>query len=496
MAIPRILPAGLGALAILLTTAVLVIHIILAQSLAEPSPASAVRATAIVAAILETAVLVITSAIATSYLVSWTWLALLQKFSGMWFGIGVLVCTVAAALSVSHLVCLSNAHAETPTIILGSKVPNFLVGTSVTLGLAFAAQLVFLVFHFVASRFHIQDGRQPVEKVEEGLRTPRRDVKSIAYHKTTTPEPKFYGSISFDHRSPPGSSGGRSVTDTMSSIRSSLSAVCPTSSKTQLLPKSQRSSRRLTGSHDSLHLNDPRPKTAVEDGFDSWDTSTVDPHNRQTVLQMSPPAHNRFLETIPASPTTSRSPSPGTPVDLEPPPLLPPRSSRRSRSYSPSPSPSPTGQAQRGRLTQQQHHSESHIHPLFRSDSPTPPPTATPNTVVVAAPNGGQLLSDRVSIRTLSRMRSGSLPAVPSPLSQQGSFDSFPRRPDTSSPELREEEEDDEDLQSSGDDTERKMTPPIPEWILSAGSRMSFSGYNSRRAKTSHGDESRRRVPL
>jgi len=91
-------------------------------------------------------------------------------------------------------------------------------------------------------------------------------------------------------------------------------------------------------------------------------------------------------------------------------------------------------------------------------------------------------------------MRSGSLPTVPSPLSQQGSFDSFPRRPDSSSPELREEEED--ELQVPADGTERKMTPPIPEWILSAGSRTSFSGYTNRRAKTSHGDESRGRVML
>jgi hypothetical protein len=290
-----------------------------------------------------------------------------------------------------------------------------------------------------------------------------------------------------ESRSPPGSSGGRSVSDTMGSIRSSLSNVVhPISSKTRLLPGSQRSSGRLTGSLDSLHLNEKQP-SAVEDGFDSWDTSAVDPQNRQTVLQTSPTPQGRFLETIPASPTTSRSPSPGTPLDLEPPP---PRTRRRSRSYSPGP-PQPGPAQQRGRLTQQPNHSESHIHPLFRSDSPTPPPTATPGTIVTAAPYGGQVLSDKASIRTLTRMRSGSLPTVPSPLSQQGSFDSFPRRPGSSSPELREEEED--ELQVPADGTERKMTPPIPEWILSAGARTSFTGYTSRKIRTSHGEESRGR---
>jgi hypothetical protein len=36
---------------------------------------------------------------------------------------------------------------------------------------------------------------------------------------------------------------------------------------------------------------------------------------------------------------------------------------------------------------------ESHIHPLFRSDSPTPPPVASPGTVVHASPLSGQVLT-------------------------------------------------------------------------------------------------------
>jgi len=475
-------------LATLPTTAILVIHIILAHSLADPSPSSPVRITAIIAAILETAVLVVISSITLSYLVSWPWIHRLKSSSGIWFGIGLLLCTVAAALSVAHLVCLSNATPALPNTILGSRVINFLVGSSVTLGLAFATQLVFLVFHFVATRFRNQDGQLSVRNIEDGHRTPCQEVKSIAYHKTSPNGSKLRESVSMESRSPPGSSGGRSVSETMSSIRSSLySVVRPITSKTQLLPGSPRSSRRLTGSLDSLHLNEQRP-SAAEDGFDSWDTSAVDPQNRQTVLQISPQPLGRFLETIPASPTTSRSPSPGSPLDLEPPRM------RRNRSRSYSPGPSQPGSTQRGRLTQQPNHSESHIHPLFRSDSPTPPPTATPGTVVTAAPNGGQTLSDKASIRTLTRMRSGSLPTVPSPLSQQGSFDAFPRRPGTGSPELREEEED--ELQVLADDTERKMTPPIPEWILSAGSRTSFSDYNNRKVRSSHGEDSRGRRPM
>ncbi|KAJ0420912.1 hypothetical protein BJY00DRAFT_118023 [Aspergillus carlsbadensis] len=45
---------------------------------------------------------------------------------------------------------------------------------------------------------------------------------------------------------------------------------------------------------------------------------------------------------------------------------------------------------------------ESNIHPLFRSDSRSPPPTATPNTMVLASPDAGQT----ISVKTLQRMRS------------------------------------------------------------------------------------------
>ncbi|KAL4754310.1 hypothetical protein BDW72DRAFT_214225 [Aspergillus terricola var. indicus] len=45
---------------------------------------------------------------------------------------------------------------------------------------------------------------------------------------------------------------------------------------------------------------------------------------------------------------------------------------------------------------------ESNIHPLFRSGSRSPPPTATPSTMVVAAPDAGQT----ITVKTLQRMRS------------------------------------------------------------------------------------------
>ncbi|KAE8137233.1 hypothetical protein BDV38DRAFT_293230 [Aspergillus pseudotamarii] len=45
---------------------------------------------------------------------------------------------------------------------------------------------------------------------------------------------------------------------------------------------------------------------------------------------------------------------------------------------------------------------ESNIHPLFRSSSPTPPPTAMPGTTVIASPAAGQT----ISMKALHRMKS------------------------------------------------------------------------------------------
>jgi hypothetical protein len=176
--------------------------------------------------------------------------------------------------------------------------------------------------------------------------------------------------------------------------------------------------------------------------------------------------------------------------------LEPPRTRRRSRSYSPVST--RTIQAQRAAFTQQASPSEAHIHPLFRSDSPKPP-SATPGTVVVAAPNAGQVIAagDKQSIRSIQsmrRLRSESLPAnAPSPLSRAGSCDSFVqrRRAGSTSPEIREEEDEAVVVGAvaAGADTERKMTPPIPDYILNAGSPSSLTVHKSRKDEMPGGSE-------
>ncbi|KAL1894714.1 hypothetical protein Sste5346_005688 [Sporothrix stenoceras] len=596
MAVPSSIPTVLGTLAVFTTTALVAVHAILAHELTSSS-LSTTRSIAIVSAALEGVALVTLSThiyfhlrrrrsdatVSTSEKQS-TFSSSSTSKHGLWFGLTIFLCTVGAAVSAAALANLhKSVHNGQTQTIFGSSVTPFLAGAAVTLGITLSAQLLFLIFALTVARASSVDNGSSHMAQTASLETGRvaaggvsgttsrsnssgsnnnnastrsaslsTRVKSVPYSQTSSPASDRKEKIKAasilsrgrstrdaeSHlRTPPGSSGGRS--DTMNSIRSSLSQVIrPITSKTRLISpssvssglvghsdtsgsgtSSQRSSAwrpdSLAGSSTSpastYASRDRDVRPSIED-FDSWDTSAVDPQNRLTVLEssVSPSAiAGRFLETIPASPTTSRSPSPGTPLDLEP-----PRSrQRRSRSYSPAASSMRSASGTRLRSQSQSQSpppppGEAHIHPLFRSDSPTPPPAVSAGTVVTAAPpNASQMtVTDAQSLRTLNRMRSGSLPAVPSPLSRQGSFDDFgvrrnmtlAERPHTGtggSHDLREEDgdshdddEDEADRRSRADsNTERKMTPPIPEWILSAGARTSLSGYQSRKVRVQDG---------
>lgn len=467
----------LGAGAALTSTVLLILQIVLAQPRSKSN--SPTRIAAIISVLLELAALA---------LLLWLLFTSVRretatKVNRLYFGAGIVLCVIADIVTIATFICLSINKD------LGSDTPQFLAGGSVVLVISFIAQLLFIVVRFITERGQENDRTDSPGMQEIAWPTTNR-VKTIPYSQTSPSEPATRD-VSVDFR-PPQSSGGFSAADTISSVASTLTNVVrPISSKTGLLSgnrslrsqRSQRSQRsvRRPPSLDSIRHRE-RSNTA-DDSFDSWDTSSVDPQCRQTVLDTSSPAAgSRFLETIPASPTTSRSPSPGTPLDLDP----PRRAARRSRSFSPASTRSQLPRPQRS-FTQQTSASESHIHPLFRSDSPTPPPLATPGTVVIAAPQAGQVISDRQSIRSLSRMRSGSLPAVSSPLTTKGSFESFPHVNTKSFSTASDESRSDESIEELEEVPEREITPPIPEYILNAGSRTSLHGYQARKTQSRDG---------
>ena len=457
MRISHALPVAAGTIALLATSAIFILHVILAGHVTE---ARRVRALAGLSAALEGVLLSVLSWLFSTYFIVSS-PDRSKRFVGLAFGISVMTLALASVISVATIICLSSVSKEDAQRIFDVSQKSYMAGMSVALALAFAAQVIFIVSHFVLARIPGHGVADSLHTTDE--RPSQMEVRSVRYDQTK-PHPLKPTSMF----RPPGSSGGKSAksaTETMDSLCKSITSVTRPLS-TRLLLSRERSSSSTTS-------NGYRERESIaEDGFDSWDTSGVDPQNRQAALQSTSPSGGPFLETIPASPTNSRSPSPNDSLSLDP-----PRTRNRSRSYS------PAGSQRVGRapaLTQSDG-TEAHIHPLFRSDSPTPPPLATPGTMVLASPNAGQVISDRQSIRSLHRMRSGSLPTTPSPLSRQGSFDEFaPLRPAARD---RERETPPASILEAPEEEERKLTPPIPEWILSAGARSSLSDYSRRKGR-------------
>ncbi|KAJ9641818.1 hypothetical protein H2199_005031 [Coniosporium tulheliwenetii] len=260
-----------------------------------------------------------------------------------------------------------------------------------------------------------------------------------------------------------------SEAQSMKSWRSSVHQVVrPVTSRTKLLVRRQSSPR----DSESIYSVARSTQTGSEsDGFDTWDTSSVDPQYKDTIIQ-SAPSKGTALEPIPGSrpPSPARalegpfpfkdspnlkeepSPPPSRPPSPTPPPPRPSFSRRPSTSHSTHyPPASPTL-------------NEAHIHPLFRSDSPTPPPAATPGTIVTAAPFGGQTLTSPPP-RPFSRQRSDSRLATSSPLifSQQA----------------EEEDEEEDAVGRTPTPPSRQMTPPIPESIYAGSPRVSPASQRS-----------------
>lgn len=256
------------------------------------------------------------------------------------------------------------------------------------------------------------------------------------------------------------------------SLRSSFStlrqpASRPSSSKKAMLVRQHSFPR-----HSQRSSFDATMRPSQDEGFDSWDTSQVPLQMRETILQTKPSTAMKpsALATIPGS----RSPSPAkalegpffNPSPSESPPASPLPQPSVSRPNSPpsgsteipvftsvfppaasDPSSIPSSSLTRtlpklqtvispvtasnisspisspvlpimGNSSRADSYmspnmsSEEHIHPLFRTTSPSPAPSPSLGTVVTAAPEAGQMITEH----TLRRMRSGSMPAIPSPL--------------------------------------------------------------------------------
>ncbi|KAI1818989.1 hypothetical protein F4861DRAFT_201317 [Xylaria intraflava] len=454
MILRHMFPAMVGLVAALATAAILTLEVVFACGL-WPST-SPTRIVAVVAFVTEAVVLVLIITKLCKYYRGTNGYLSRNRW-GVWFASDLIASVLASVVSIALLILIGKAR-DLPTTILAMPITNVVIGSSIALGFAFVGQLFFVVVYFVLHRFHDSDQAFSLHTNDEGRlysRPPTR-VKTVPYDRTkpALSQTRLKEWASLEYPSRPGTSSGRSAAETITSFSGSLSSyVTPLSPRARLLSHNSRSGWRPS----SFDSNTYRERTSVtEDGFDSWDTSSVDPHNRQMVLEATSPTHTRFLEPIPGSPLSSRSPSPGFPLDLESP------RRGRDRSYSPVPR---AQQEQVPALSE----SELHIHPLFRSDSPNPPPAATPGTVVVAAPNAGQFITGK----SVTGMRNGTLPNSKSPLSRQGSYESFRKTPSPNHDHTRPED--------VAGGKERRLTPPLPEWILNGGSGTSIAEHERKR---------------
>ncbi|KAI9645972.1 hypothetical protein NHQ30_005409 [Ciborinia camelliae] len=373
--------------------------------------------------------------------------------------------TVLSAIATALSLCLMRQNSSLlQMMILSSPALSMTMGGFVIWAISLVSQAIFLICIVAIQRkdFHqqiqpyITDSEPQTSSEMQGKSQPQSVHEGYEYEKSGSIESKTQWSTDGRSRS------GSDPKGSMSSLRSSISHVVrPMSSKTRLIhSNSQRSNNFRPPSIDSAHRE---TIVSIEDDFDSWNTSGVDAQSRQ-VIESASPSPPRFLETIPASPTGSRCPSPGFPLDLEPP------RPTRSRSYSPASSIRSERSVYRARAAGMSAEStnEENIHPLFRSDSPSPAPAVTAETIITAAPGAGSItLSDVHSIRSINRLRSESLP----PLMHHPSLDSIRRAIEQEDMEISEEA-----------DGERTLTPPIPEWILGAGPRSSMSEYNRKKA--------------
>lgn len=346
--------------------------------------------------------------------------------------LGVVPSIVAGSVVGGALVWSKSSVAEHPGKILGSKRATCLTVGIVSWAVAILTQAT---FYFSLLRTGTCTKKvQYLDNHDEVQVYPPTMENNQASHSTA--QSTKTQALPISNSSP----ASLMVSEGTSSLRSSLSLIQrPATSKPRLLIRQQSFPRQ-----SNRFLDHPAPEPSSQsEGFDSWDTSEVAPHIRETILQSSPVTRGKPLEPIPGS----RSPSPAKALEG---PFYPETESSslptspleqltysRTRSRRPlkginislyrqgqsasapaSPLPQP-GYSMPG-SSQRAAPNEAHIHPLFRTCSPIPPPTASSNTVLTAAPEAGQIMSGRV----VQRMRSGSLPSRTTALKRGDSFDS------------------------------------------------------------------------
>lgn len=258
------------------------------------------------------------------------------------------------------------------------------------------------------------------ESIVERQTTPRSIKRSLSIPlKSLSPTSSPFSRSTFEASSPT-LSNYRSTSAHSSTIRHSIQQVIrPITSKTKLM-LSHGPTPRDSGSFAATRETDSLEISCRGDGFESWDTSSVE-NGFANPFVTRPVIGNKKLDPIPGS----RPVSPAKPLDGPFPGFEDPVISEKlPLPDSPMQSPvmlaadddsinsMPVSPPPILRRTSSSY--EAHIHPLFRSHTPTPPPTPSVGTVVTASPFAGQTIhGDHAMAPRRMQSRNGSRPSSP-----------------------------------------------------------------------------------
>lgn len=471
---------GCGLAALAATLALVCLSAILASFRQAPA---LLRTAALLAASFEAIVCLMLACFASSILLS-SLASTLRRSSPasltLLFGLAGLACVVGAAAAIASLIYLGLGRSSSSSSSSGPKASSLLAGQAAVLAIAVIAQTAFLTTYFLhcrrSSAHHSRNGgssstsgaaADSLFTDDSSRSSPKMRVKALRYSRirpspssptaTTTPGhvPDSSTDSSIDLQSLDGSRQWSSpATDSSEQTRRGSSAssastvthlpprraVRPTTSRTQLL--SRQGSMASIGSGVST----------VHDGGSAWDLGLVPSVSASSLAPRSVSSPVRPPPLVLQGPGVGRgrSASATTAVQAQ----IQMERERRSRGPS-----SPA---------------ELDIHPLFRSDSADPPPLASPGTSVRASPDAGKVIPHHASHQSLRRLASATSLGS-SPLSRQSSFDAGARRGGGGAESILEVDE-----ERSQDDDE-PLTPPIPDFVLNAGSRHSLDRYASRK---------------
>jgi hypothetical protein len=395
------------------------------------------------------------------------------------------VAATALGLTGASLVWAVARLEDLPKLAAG-RPPMILIGLGFgAWGVTLALQLSVYVMLGIWTRKVLKTQAIGRLDLDFGIRVPQMDQ----VRPQTQDTQRTFSSHDLTLHSPPQTPTSKGLP---SSRQSSATRVGTSSSRIKLVKGSARSS-----------LDTPAfpagEAISIDSAFDDWDTSSVHRELRMVAMSSSPPTRSG-LETIPGS----RPESPEDPLDgpfLPPSPTVfttPNKSSTDisdghlwhhtslSRRQDPTPPSSPPNfsrpaSAQRNKplalgsalASLQDSPMQDLIHPLFRPNSPDPPPNAVMGSMVTASP----IANEPITPKALARLRS---------TSQIQHWKSMPSIDDSKRPSTAGSVASSIGFGSPGPSIvdEEEYLPPtvLPGFVMSAGQRSSLVGYGKRKS--------------